>query len=213
MGQSEQGQWYDVGEGEGIASIAKRHGYLWKTLWEHDQNGKLKAQRRNPNQLLRGDRVFLPPKGVRQEARPTDARHAFKRKGEPTRLKLQLTSLGKPRANEAYTLTFADTVINGTTDDQGRIDQPIPGQVGSAQLSLGGGRETHTLAVGLLDPVDQVSGVQHRLKNLGFDCKGELGEIGEATRQALLRFQRANALEETGEADDATRARLNALHV
>ncbi|MET0289518.1 MAG: peptidoglycan-binding protein [Pseudoxanthomonas sp.] len=213
MTSPDQGSTHTVSQGESLASIAKTNGYLWKTLWEHGNNAALKSKRGNPNQLLAGDAVFLPPKGLKQEARATDARHSFKRKGEPTRLKLQLTSLGKPRANEAYTLTFADTVINGTTDGDGRIDQPIPGEVGSAQLSLGGGREVHTLAVGLLDPVDQVSGVQHRLKNLGFDCKGELGEIGQATQQALLRFQRANALEETGDADAATRAKLNALHV
>ncbi|MGO4781865.1 peptidoglycan-binding protein, partial [Lysobacter sp. 2RAB21] len=57
------------------------------------------------------------------------------------------------------------------------------------------------------------SGLQHRLNNLGFDCGGEDGDIGDATRDALLRFQRAQGLAESGEADEDTRARLDALHV
>lgn len=213
MSQTDQGSYHTVSAGEGIAAIAKTHGYLWKTLWEHGNNSQLRNQRPNPNQLVAGDTVFLPPKGVRKEARATDARHGFKRKGEPTRLKLQLTSMGEPRANEAYTLTWADTVVNGTTDGQGRIDQPIPGEVASATLSLSQGREVHALTIGLLEPVDQLRGVQQRLANLGYDCRGEDGQLGEGTRGALLSFQAEHGLQATGEVDDATRNALRDAHV
>ncbi len=213
MSESDEGSWHTVSAGEGIAAIAKKNGYLWKTLWDHGNNSQLKSQRPNPNQLVAGDKVFLPPKGRRKESRGTDATHSFKRKGEPTRLKLQLMSMGEPRKNEPYTLVFADTVITGTTDGQGRIDQPIPGEVATATLKLNQGREQYPLTIGLLEPVEALRGVQQRLANLGYDCKGEDGQPGEGTRAALLQFQAANDLQETGEVDEPTRNALRDAHV
>ncbi len=204
---------HTVGKGESLASIAKENGFLWKTLWDHGNNAELKAQRRNPNQLVEGDVLFLPEKGKKEVGKPVDARHKFKRRGEPTRLKLQLLNMGEPRRNEPYTLTFGDEVIHGTTDADGKIDQPIPGETKTATLSLGDGAEVYEVAIGELDPIDEITGVQHRLSNLGFDCEGEDGEIGDATRDALRRFQRANGLEETSEPDAATKAKLTELHV
>ncbi|MGH8079150.1 MAG: PGRP and LysM peptidoglycan-binding domain-containing protein [Lysobacter sp.] len=204
---------YTIGKGESLASIAKQNGFLWKTLWEHANNAELKAKRKNPNQLVEGDQLFLPEKGQKTVSKSADAKHTFKRRGEPTRLKLQMLDMGEPRRNEAYTLTFGEEVIHGTTDGDGKIDQPIPGETSTAVLSFGDGSECYRVAIGELDPVDETTGVQHRLNNLGFDCGGEEGEIGDATRAALLRFQRAQGLQESGEADAATKAKLNELHV
>lgn len=204
---------YTVSAGDSLASIAKDNGYLWKTLWEHGNNAGLRRQRSGPNQLVEGDTVFLPDKAAKQVSKATDAKHQFKRKGEPTRLKLQLLDMGEARKNEKYTLTFGDQVIHASTDGDGNIDQPIPGETKSATLMLGDGSETYTIGIGDLDPVDQVSGIQHRLTNLGFPCGGEKGEIGDATRAALKRFQAANSLDETGEADAATKAKLSDMHV
>jgi N-acetylmuramoyl-L-alanine amidase len=203
---------YTVSAGESLASIAKDNGYLWKTIWDDGKNAALKAKRPNPNQLVEGDELWLPEKGAKTVSKPVDAKHTFKRKGEPTRLKLQLLSMGDPRKNEKYTLTFGDQVVHGTTDDQGKIDQPIPGEVKTATLMLGSGAERYEVAVGGLDPIEEISGVQHRLSNLGFSVGGERGEVGDATRQALLAFQRAQGLTESGEIDAATRAKLGDLH-
>ncbi|MGO4782046.1 hypothetical protein AB4084_41815, partial [Lysobacter sp. 2RAB21] len=57
------GEQYAIGKGESLASIAKERGFLWRTLWEHGNNAKLKAKRKNPNQLVEGDALFLPEKG------------------------------------------------------------------------------------------------------------------------------------------------------
>lgn len=203
---------YTVSAGESLASIAKDNGYLWKTIWDDGKNAALKAKRPNPNQLVEGDELWLPDKGSKTVSKPVDAKHTFKRKGEPTRLKLQLLSMGDPRKNEPYTLTFGDQVVHGSTDDQGKIDEPIPGEVKTATLKLGNGAETYPIAVGGLDPIDEISGVQHRLSNLGFKVGGENGTVGDATKKALLAFQRAQGLQESGEIDAATKAKLGELH-
>ncbi|WP_266158038.1 peptidoglycan-binding domain-containing protein [Dyella silvatica] len=204
---------YEVGSDESLASIAKEHGYLWKTIWEHSNNAALRKQRKSPNMLVEGDQLFLPDKGDKSVAKATDTRHRFIRKGEPTRLKLQLLNMDEPRKNEPYTLTFGDQVIHSNTDGEGKIDQPIPGQTKSATLMLNQGKEVYQVAIGELDPLDQPRGVQQRLSNLGYDCGGEQDEIGDATREALRRFQCENQLKVSGDVDDATRAKLNQLHV
>lgn len=130
--------------------------------------------------------------------------------GEPTRLKLQMLEMGEPRREEVYMLTFGDQVIHGQTDSDGKIDQAIPGETSTAILSFGDGSERYSVAIGELDPLEETRGVQHRLNRLGCDCGGE---IGEATRDALRRFQRVQGLTESGEADDETKVKLGALHV
>ncbi|WP_158879680.1 peptidoglycan-binding domain-containing protein [Rhodanobacter sp. L36] len=205
---------YFVSAGESLASIAKDNGYLWKTLWEHGNNAGLRGQRKNPNQLVEGDKLFLPDKAAKNISKPTDAKHKFKRKGEPTSIKMQLTSLGNPRKNEPYTLTFGDKVIHGTTDAEGKFEQPIPGEVKSATLMLSSGKEVYNVAIGMLDPSSLTNGVRQRLSNLGYDCGGDDGdELGDATRAALARFQNDNNIKATGDLDDATRAKIDQLHV
>jgi len=204
---------YTVAEGDSIASIAKKHGFLWKTIWEHGNNAGLRSKRKDPNQLVPGDTVFIPERGNKSVSRPVDARHKFTRKGEPTKLKLRLTVLDEPRAKEPYTLTFGEKVIHGVTDEDGKLEHPIPGETQSATLTLSGGAEVYDISIGALRPVSDNVGVQRRLENLGFDCGGESGVIGDATRAALKRFQSQYGLEPTGEPDEATRAKLEELHV
>jgi hypothetical protein len=203
---------HHVSDGESIASIAKDNGYLWNTIWDHPGNAALKAKRRNPNQLVAGDEVFLPDKGGKSVSKPVDGKHRFTRKGEPTRFKLKLTTLGEARSNERYTLTFGEQVIHGTTDGEGRIEHFIPGETKSATLMLSKGKEIYAIALGQLDPLDELRGVQQRLSNLGYACDAS-NELDDQTRAALAKFQAREKLPVTGDPDAATKAKLQELHV
>lgn len=57
---------------------------------------------------------------------------------------------------------------------------------------------------------ERVEGVQGSLSRLGYVPRGIDGETGAGTRSALRHFQRANNLEVTGEADEATMSSLKA---
>lgn len=59
-----------------------------------------------------------------------------------------------------------------------------------------------------LDPVTEISGVQGRLKNLGYAVRSVDGELGPRTREALRAFQQDHGLDVTGEPDEATQAKL-----
>ena len=201
-----------VGNNDSLTSIARSNGYLWSTIWDYGKNAALKQKRPNPNQLVPGDEVVLPPKGDKSVSKPTDACHHFKLKGEPTRLKFQLLCLGEPRANIRYTINYNGTVVHGSTDGDGTIDEPLDGKVQSVQLLLPNTEESYQIAVGALEPVSQLRGVQQRLSNLGYDCPSTSGTMDESTRKAIAAFQKAEKQPETGQADAATCALLEQKH-
>jgi peptidoglycan hydrolase-like protein with peptidoglycan-binding domain len=64
---------------------------------------------------------------------------------------------------------------------------------------------------GSLDPIEELSGVQKRLVNLGFDCPVD-GEVSDETTAAIEAFQRLFSLPVTGAVDNATRQKLTAMN-
>jgi hypothetical protein len=202
---------YTVGKGESATSIAAQNGFFVDTLWNHPRNSALRAKRKTPDQLFEGDEIFIPDKQLKQEDGATGSRHRFKVKGVPAKFRLQLLALGEPRANEDYVLNIDGQLTSGKTDGQGWIKQSIPPGARSAKLLLQGGKEEIPIQIGDLDPVEEVSGVQQRLTNLGFPT-GNSGQLDDPTKAALKRFQAAQGLQTTGEADDPTRAKLKQLH-
>jgi len=201
-----------VGAGETTSSLAKKYGFFWKTIWDHPENAELKAKRKDPNVLFEDDDIFIPEKQVNPGvSKGTEQEHVFKLKGEPAKLKLQLLKLGEPRANEAYVLEVNNTLIDGKTDGDGRIEHYIPADASAGRLIMKNGKEVYGLRLGFLDPVDLIKGAQQRLNNLGYNCGGDSGELDELTQQALVNFQADHELEETGELDAATKAKLMEL--
>jgi N-acetylmuramoyl-L-alanine amidase len=63
-----------------------------------------------------------------------------------------------------------------------------------------------------MDPADEVSGVQARLNNLGFDCGEPDGVLDDDTKSAVRAFQVLFGLEPSGEIDDAFREKLLACY-
>lgn len=199
-----------VGEGESTASLAKKHGFFWRTIWEHGQNSALREKRKDPSVLFADDDIFIPEKKMKEVSKPTDAEHTFKRKGEPCKIKLQLLKLGKPRAGEKYIIEIEGTQIQGTTDGDGKIEHFIPGESKSGKLILRDGKEVYAIGIGYLDPMDEPIGIQQRLNNLGYSVM-ESGEIDDATKEALTKFQNDQGLDATGELDGATKSKIQEL--
>jgi hypothetical protein len=208
---------YCVQQGDCIDSIASAHGLFWKTLWNHAGNAKLKSARKDPNLLLPGDRVTIPDLREKIEKRSTERRHTFVRLGTPAKLKFRLlTADGKPRRGVAYALRVEGATYTGKTDQEGNVSVSISPLAKEGDLRVfdadGNETECHSLNLGGLDPVTNISGAQGRLRSLGFDCGDVNGELTPETQNAIRRFQEASNIPVTGELDSKTQEKLASIH-
>jgi hypothetical protein len=205
-----EGQLYQVRQGDSVESIAVENGHFWQTLWDHAENAPLRQRRQDPHILYPGDEVFVPALHPKEEACATDKRHTFVRRGVPSRLRVVILEDGQPHADERYVLVIDGHSYEGTTGADGSVEQPIPPQAKSGKLILSPGQREriYTLQLGGLDPLTEISGLQGRLRNLGYLTGPITGEVGPETTAAIERFQRRNGLTVTGEPDAATRERL-----
>lgn len=178
-----------AGSDECMVSIAARYGFYWRTLWNLPQNAALKAKRTNPNVLKEGDEVFVPARRIKEEIRPTDARHHFRLVASPSKFRMRLLSSGEPRASLPYTCLVDGHLLSGQTDSDGVLSLSIPpgAKTGFLRLRDGGTFEEYDLDFGSLDPLKEISGIQQRLNNLGYDCE-VTGELDDQTRDAILSF-------------------------
>lgn len=205
---------HKVKQGECISSIAQDYGFSWEQIWNDPANEELKQKREDPNVLFPGDEVVIPDKKARKESVSADQKHKFRRKGVPAMLRLEFVDdQGNPRGNVSYVLDIDGQSFSGNTDGEGKIEQRIPPNAKQGQLRLGDdGSEVYNIRLGSLDPVSETTGVQQRLKNLGYECGSVDGEAGPKTREALMAFQKKHELSETGEIDQQTLDKLQQLH-
>ena len=199
---------YKVKQGDCLSSIASRHGLFWDKVWNHPKNAKLKEQRKDPNILYPGDVVFVPDKEKKEESGATEQKHRFRKKGVPEQLRLQLMVGDQPLANERYVLNINGRLMEGATDQDGKLEQFIPPNAKQVLLWIGDMAEEYALDLGHLDPVTEVKGLQARLKNLGYDCGPVDGILGPKTSATLCQFQKAQGLAESGKSDQPTRNAL-----
>lgn len=228
-----------VRQGDCLSSIADRYGHFWETIWNHPDNGALKELRQDPNVLLPGDEVFVPERQEKEESGATAARHRFKKKGVPAKIRLKIMQEPPPdsgdseesgdvirssaqtpqdevRADLPYRLDIDGQVSEGSTDSEGMIEFVIPPGARRGKIIL----EPNTtrareipLMLGSLDPISENRGVKQRLANLGFDCGSCADdELSEKVEAALRFFQEEYELEVTGVIDDATRNKLKEVH-
>lgn len=206
------GKSHVVEAGECVGSIAFANGFFPRTIWEHPENADLRAKRKDPNVLLAGDVVQVPDLRSKEIPVAAGQSHKFVRRGVPERFRLQLRRRGKPRADLRFELHVEGKVIEGRTDASGTLEAWIPPDAKEGELLLVETGERYRLALGKLDPVEELSGVQHRLFNLGL-YQGPLdGKAGPSLAGAVKAFQVRHGLPDTGELDGATRAKLKEAH-
>jgi hypothetical protein len=191
-----------VAQGECTSSIADACGLSWETIWNHPQNATLRQKRKDPNVLYPGDELFVPEVQVKWEKGPTGQRHTFTKKTVKVTIHLRVLDADKPRANVPYTLIVDGTTLSGNTDGGGFLKQTIPANATRGELSVGTGatKDTFELLFGTVDPIDTDEGIAGRLQNLGF--------VTDNLSEAISAFQRKEKLTVSGDADAATRARL-----
>lgn len=204
-----------VQTGECVSCIAKQSGHYWESLWHDPANQELRDVRKDPNVLLVGDKVTVPPIRPKAEPGASEMRHRFVRRGEPSKLRMQVMRDHKPLANQPYELIIdEDQTRKGTTDPEGKLEVPIPGDAKRGVLWVGEEpkRYRYLVQLGAVQPNESIDGVKQRLKNLGFFAGTVNRTVDDEMRIALKAFQEQHGLPVTGELDEPTRQKVKEAH-
>jgi hypothetical protein len=204
---------HNVEQGDCLLSIAEEHGFFWETLWDHPKNAELKKKRKDPAILFPGDEVFVPDKRLKELNEPTNQVHKYRLKNVPAKFHVRLLDDdGKPRANLEYVLEIEGKEFKGKTDSEGAIKISVPPGAKTGRLVLVSEDEEYELALGSLDPIEEITGVQARLRGLGYYDETVDGELTPETEEAVREFQEDYKLEITGKIDDSLRNKLKSVY-
>ena len=207
---------YIVKQGDHLGRIAHAAGVSPEELRDHPLNRELWALRPNPDTLLPGDVIHVPERERRLVRLDTGATNRIV--AAVPKVDVTLTvhdDDDEPLAGEPYRIEGLGRVVDGRTDDSGRIVFKAFIHLRSATVTLLERGVVIEARVGDLDPIEEISGVQARLENLGYRARpGRRGaaDRGAALREPVLRFQREHELPATGEIDQAFRDALVAAH-
>lgn len=202
-----------VQQGECLSSIAHKYGFSnYEKIYNHPDNAEFKQARPDPNLIFPGDRLTIPDKVIKAFTCATGQAHRFVVKLPKRKLQLKLLdTAGEPIADIPYTLTVGRQTFEGSTSSDGKIEHDIPAKEQKATLTMNG--TTRVLRIGHLNPIKDtedagISGVQSRLKNLGYPVGAVDGKMGPNTRAAIQAFQSDNEMTVDGEISDALIAKL-----
>jgi hypothetical protein len=207
-----------VKQGEHGSGIAEQYGFLkLSTVWNDDSNGDIRQKRETPDILLPGDEIQIPDKTAQTVTRPTTRVHVFAIQADKIRVRLRLRDLAsKPVPNHVCDFSIEGQPSASTTDGDGVVDGPAPRGVKAAELKVDD--KDFTVAVGRLDPIEETSGWQARLINLGYLEKPDPGAPSAAQirdrelQSAIEEFQCDNGIPLSGVMDDATISALRDVH-
>lgn len=191
-----------VRQGESLGSIARQYGFSAKALYEHPANRALREKRPSADVLFPGDEVTIPDRKSKTIKVATGSTTEIKLANRSDRLKLKLVDRnGKPLANREYRLTLGKETRVGKTNGDGLLEAELGAGQSDVQLEMEG--VSRRIRVGHLNPMSQtpdngISGVQARLRNLGYDAGNVDGVWGPRTEHAIKAFQHDHGEKETG---------------
>jgi N-acetylmuramoyl-L-alanine amidase len=211
---------YVVKQGDCLSSISARFGFSsYRAVYDAPENAEFKRKRPNPNLIYPGDVLVIPDKEAKEIEVASGARYRFKLAVKPTWLRLEI----KVDDPHRYLLEVGEASFRGKTDGTAPIEHQVDPleHDGTIRLWPDGDDAPDeppddairwSLQLGGLDPVDEVSGVQGRLSNLGYYDGPINGTVDDLTTAAIRWFQRDQGEDETGTIDDALRRKLSEAH-
>jgi len=208
-----------VTQGECLSSIAKSYGFPdFRTIYDDPANADFKKLRPNPNLIYPGDVLVIPDVNAPTFTLATGKVHGFVVKRPKASLSLQAEVM----TSHFYRLVVGDRTFSGRTDGSAPIEHPIPPDAATGRIELwpatSGNEKAQAglfgwdLQLGALDPVDELSGVQSRLANLGYYNGPVDGAQNDDLSLAVARFQGDEKLAVSGDIDDDTRDALRQRH-
>lgn len=212
-------EYHTVEQGEYLGLLAKKFGFAsFKTIWDHDNNARLRARRSDPNVLLPGDQVFIPDKQFKTAEVGTGRSTRFQVVVDKILLRLKLEELfGKPLANVPCEIRVDGRTVKKATNDEAMLEVQVGATTQEAELVV---KDPDSrledivipIKIGLLDPVEEKSGQVARLNNLGYFA-GSAEQIDEQLlKSAVEEFQCDHGLAVDGTCGPLTQAKLKTTH-
>jgi N-acetylmuramoyl-L-alanine amidase len=213
-------EYHTVQQGEHVAGIAWDNGFSdYRTIWDHPNNADLKSKRQNPNVLYPGDQLYIPDLEHREEPRPTDKQHEFVLSRPVLKLRLTLEDqYEEPIAGAPCVLVVDGDSKQLTSDGKGKVELEIPPSAKQSYLVIQDDKQTpHAnvtipIKIGHMDPLEEVSGQQERLRNLGYYVGDADGKAGPAFELAVQEFQCEQGLKVDGICGPQTQAKLKSVY-
>jgi len=205
--------YHTVVQGEHITRITVKYGFKdFHTIWDQPENAELR-QKRNPNVLLPGDRIFIPERKEKRETAATEQRHRFQAKGLRVMLRIIVRDVNnKPVSSTECRLEVEGQAQTLATDDKGKIERSIPADAEKGKLTVPSRKLEFPLRIGHLDPVTESSGQRARLDNMGYYAGFEKTDE-QQLRWAVEEFQCNNNLRPvSGECDARTQEKLKSVY-
>jgi hypothetical protein len=202
-----------VQQGECISRLAYEYGVPLERIWDDPLNKKdLKDLRKNPYVLKPGDVVWIPEKRVKEVSKQTGQRHRFRRKGSSEKVVIKFMRGDDLRANEQCMVEVDGRRSEKTTTGGGLLELDIVPNAKIVKITFVKEGDVHQFELGGLDPITEETGVQARLRNLGFYRGPVDGTMTKEYEEAIKLFQERNKLAQTGKVDDALRSALEKAH-
>jgi len=111
--------WHRAISGSARGSVCRlsrpKRGLFVAQIFEHPANAQLSTVRGDPNILLPGDRITIPPFELKGVDRSTELRNKFVLLGEPVFLRVQVMDRDKPLGGKTFTLVVGGVTIQDTT--------------------------------------------------------------------------------------------------
>ena len=208
---------HDVVPGDTLLALAAANGLeSWQDIVNAPENASIKEKLADPGILKSGSKIFIPNKVMRHEASAVDAKHPFKISRPKAWIRMAVKdAAGVAFAGKKYELTAGDTTASGTIPPGGVIEHAVSVTTTSGTLKVWTSDtefQTWDLKIGHMEPLDEVSGVQARLNNLGFPCGEPDGVVDDELTAAVKAFQARIGVDPTGTIDETLRTKLKSYY-
>jgi len=204
-----------VQQGECLSRLAYEYGVPLERIWNEPKNaeaGGVKAKRKSPYVLMPGDVVWIPEKRVKEVTKQSGKRHRFRRKGSTEKVVLKFMRGDDLRGGEQCVVEVDGRRSEKTTTGGGLLELDIIPNAKILKVAFVKEGDVHEFELGGLDPVTEETGVQARLRNLGFYRGPVDGTMNEEYEAAIKLFQERQKLAQTGKVDGALRSALEKAH-
>jgi len=208
---------YVVRQGDNLTCLAFRRGFDAETVWNDPKNDDIRAMREDMDVLYPGDLLFLPDSAAASVSLSAQTGNNYGANVPKITLRIAFEDDDGAYAGEDFVVVGVDPPLELTTDGEGVAVFEIPYTTKSPKVIFPARKEAYVVDVGHLDPVTTKSGVQQRLRLLGWLPHPTTAVTSDALAktvahyemsEALKQFQEASGVTPTGEIDKPTRDAL-----